>query len=178
MKKKSAVITNKINDIVNSDVQLNDYLLGDTLGIGGFSVVRKVSRLNKRTNTTEYFALKIIRRSLKVSNNTKKNGGTDIVKKEIALLKKLNHPNVIKLFEVIDDPAHNSLFLVLEYVSDGQLMDRISEVEYQSNHVLISMENETNLLAFENILNADIDKLLEQQEQETIDTYLLEDNND
>ena len=49
------------------------------------------------------------------------------------LLKKLNHPNVIKLFEVIDDPAHNSLFLVLEYVSDGQLMDRISEVEYQSN---------------------------------------------
>ena len=59
MKKKSAVITNKINDIVNSDVQLNDYLLGDTLGIGGFSVVRKVSRLNKRTNTTEYFALKI-----------------------------------------------------------------------------------------------------------------------
>ena len=46
------------------------------------------------------------------------------------------------------------------------------------NHVLISMENETNLLAFENILNADIDKLLEQQEQETIDTYLLEDNND
>ena len=133
MKKKSAVITNKINDIVNSDVQLNDYLLGDTLGIGGFSVVRKVSRLNKRTNTTEYFALKIIRRSLKVSNNTKKNGGTDIVKKEIALLKKLNHPNVIKLFEVIDDPAHNSLFLVLEYVSDGQLMDRISEVEYQSN---------------------------------------------
>ena len=53
MKKKSAVITNKINDIVNSDVQLNDYLLGDTLGIGGFSVVRKVSRLNKRTNTTE-----------------------------------------------------------------------------------------------------------------------------
>ena len=73
MKKKSAVITNKINDIVNSDVQLNDYLLGDTLGIGGFSVVRKVSRFNKRTNTTEYFALKIIRRSLKVSNNTKKN---------------------------------------------------------------------------------------------------------
>ena len=40
------------------------------------------------------------------------------------------------------------------------------------------MENETNLLAFENILNADIDKLLKQQEQETIDTYLLEDNND
>ena len=39
MKKKSAVITNKINDIVNSDVQLNDYLLGDTLGIGGFDNV-------------------------------------------------------------------------------------------------------------------------------------------
>ena len=64
MKKKSAVITNKINDIVNSDVQLNDYLLGDTLGIGGFSVVRKVSRLNKRTNTTEYFALKIIMKGI------------------------------------------------------------------------------------------------------------------
>ena len=61
--------------------------------------------------------------------------------------------------------------------NDNKNKSSLTSKKYM-NHVLISMENETNLLAFENILNADIDKLLEQQEQETIDTYLLEDNND
>ena len=54
---------------------------------------------------------------------------------EIAILKKLNHPNVIQLFEVIDDPENDKLFLgklwwknkliidlVLEYVKGGQVM--------------------------------------------------------
>ena len=61
--------------------------------------------------------------------------------------------------------------------NDNKNKSSLTSKKYM-NHVLISMENETNLLAFENILNADIDKLLKQQEQETIDTYLLEDNND
>lgn len=33
------------------------------------------------------------------------------VKKEIAVLKKLNHKNVLKLYEVIDDPNQEKIYL-------------------------------------------------------------------
>ena len=40
----------------------------------------------------------------------------DDVKREIAIVKKLDHPNVLRLFEVMDDPKVNKLYLVVEYV--------------------------------------------------------------
>jgi serine/threonine protein kinase len=46
----------------------------------------------------------------------------DEVKKEVAILKKMKHPNVVQLFEVIDDPVNDYLFLVMEYVQNGPVM--------------------------------------------------------
>jgi hypothetical protein len=45
-----------------------------------------------------------------------KDGSTalDSVKTEIAIMKKLRHPNLVQLFEVIDDPEHHKLYLVLD----------------------------------------------------------------
>ena len=37
--------------------------------------------------------------------------------REIAILKKLNHPNVVKLVEVLDDPNEDNLYLVFELVA-------------------------------------------------------------
>lgn len=36
------------------------------------------------------------------------------VYREIAVLKKLDHPNVVKLVEVLDDPEEDQLYLVFE----------------------------------------------------------------
>ena len=33
------------------------------------------------------------------------------IKREIAIMKKLNHPNVIKLYEVIQDPEKDKLYM-------------------------------------------------------------------
>ena len=33
------------------------------------------------------------------------------VYREVAILKKLDHPNVVKLIEVLDDPAEDNLYL-------------------------------------------------------------------
>jgi serine/threonine protein kinase len=35
----------------------------------------------------------------------------DRVYREIAILKKLHHPNIVKLFEVLDDPVEDHLYL-------------------------------------------------------------------
>lgn len=39
--------------------------------------------------------------------------------REIAIMKKLSHPNVVRLYEVIDDPRSNQVYLILEYVEGG-----------------------------------------------------------
>ena len=39
------------------------------------------------------------------------------------MLKELNHPNIIKLHEVIDDERDDKLYLVLDYCERGQIMD-------------------------------------------------------
>ena len=39
--------------------------------------------------------------------------------REIAVMKKLNHPNVIRLHEVINDADDDKIFLVLDYAEKG-----------------------------------------------------------
>lgn len=38
---------------------------------------------------------------------------------EIAILKKLSHPNVVKLIEVLDDPEQDNLYMAFELVEQG-----------------------------------------------------------
>jgi len=42
-------------------------------------------------------------------------------KREIAILKKIRHPNVVGLYEVIDDPDYKKIYMVLEYVELGEI---------------------------------------------------------
>ena len=37
---------------------------------------------------------------------------TDEIKREIAIMKRLRHPNVVSLFEVIDDPTAKQVYLI------------------------------------------------------------------
>jgi calcium/calmodulin-dependent protein kinase kinase 2 len=42
--------------------------------------------------------------------------------REIAILKKLNHPNIIRLIEVLDDPSEDSLYMVFELLERGEVL--------------------------------------------------------
>ncbi|TDZ87628.1 Calcium/calmodulin-dependent protein kinase kinase cmkC [Colletotrichum sidae] len=44
------------------------------------------------------------------------------IKEEIAIMKKLNHPNLVQLIEVLDDPEEDSLYMVLEMCKKGVVM--------------------------------------------------------
>jgi [calcium/calmodulin-dependent protein kinase] kinase len=43
----------------------------------------------------------------------------DLVKTEVAIMKKLNHQNLVKLYEVLDDPKGDSLYMGKYNLYDG-----------------------------------------------------------
>ncbi|KAI8053251.1 kinase-like domain-containing protein [Syncephalis plumigaleata] len=45
----------------------------------------------------------------------------DKIRREIAILKKCRHPNVVRLIEVIDDPQARKIYLVLELLDGGEV---------------------------------------------------------
>lgn len=49
------------------------------------------------------------------------------VKREIKILKFINHPNIIKLYEVLD--TTNDIFVIMELASKGELYDFIQNNE-------------------------------------------------
>ena len=49
----------------------------------------------------------------------------DDLRNEIELLKMLDHPNVIKLFEYYEDP--DNIYLILELCDGGELFDRLHQ---------------------------------------------------
>lgn len=46
----------------------------------------------------------------------------DQVEREIALMKKLSHPNLVQMYEVIDSPESDMLYMVLEYMPGGEIL--------------------------------------------------------
>lgn len=46
-----------------------------------------------------------------------------LIRREVAVMKKLDHPNLVSLFEAIDVPTSDSLYMVLEYLPGGTIMD-------------------------------------------------------
>ncbi|CAL9154566.1 CBL-interacting protein kinase 1-like [Musa acuminata AAA Group] len=93
---------------------LGKYELGRTLGEGNFGKVKHA----RHVETGETFAVKILDRkrilSLKVD---------DQIKREIATLKLLKHPNVVRLHEV--SASKTKIYMVLEFVNGGELFDKI-----------------------------------------------------
>jgi len=84
------------------------------LGEGSYGSVCKAK--NKATG--------VIRAIKTISKAQMKN--SERFKQEIAIMKMMDHPNIIKLYESFED--HRNIYLVLELASGGELFDRIIEL--------------------------------------------------
>ncbi|KAG7357564.1 serine/threonine protein kinase [Nitzschia inconspicua] len=58
----------------------------------------------------------------KSTNRIKVKTAWQQVEREIALMKKLSHPNLVQMYEVIDSPESDMLYMVLEYMPGGEIL--------------------------------------------------------
>ncbi|KAG6604582.1 CAMKK/CAMKK-META protein kinase [Phytophthora cinnamomi] len=108
----------KFGDWLNSRTMINNYIILESLGTGGYAEVK----LCKEKQSGKLYAMKFISRDVMKKDKLGKQSKLDDIKREIAIMKKLNHPNVLRLYEVMDDPKMNKLFLVLEYMKHGDML--------------------------------------------------------
>ena len=90
---------------------INQYEILYEIGKGTHGKVK----LARDIATNDPVAIKIVQRYSKKRRLGKGQGQEDKVKKEIAILKKALHPNVVGMIEVIDDPDLHKIYLVLEF---------------------------------------------------------------
>lgn len=96
---------------------IEKYEIRDVLGTGGFATVR--AAIDR--NTGIKYAVKILNsQKLAISNLSTK--ATELFKREVSILQSTRHPNIV---QYVDMWAAEEIFLVLEYLPGGDLMDYI-----------------------------------------------------
>ncbi|XP_005156682.1 MAP/microtubule affinity-regulating kinase 3a isoform X2 [Danio rerio] len=90
---------------------IGNYRLLKTIGKGNFAKVK----LARHILTGSEVAIKMIDKTQLNPTSLQK------LSREVTIMKNLNHPNIVKLFEVIE--TEKTLFLVMEYASGGEVFD-------------------------------------------------------
>ena len=91
------------------------YKIGETIGKGGFAFVRRA----KNRTTGQHVAIKIYQKQ-KMSEGEKES-----MEVEMEVLKQLDHPNIIKLYEIFEEEKY--ICLVIELMEGGELFDLIEQ---------------------------------------------------
>ena len=99
-----------------------NYILGETLGEGAFAKVK----LGTHIQTGEKVAIKILNKNKLFQEILDENNGKgryDKILKEINILKRLRHKNIIQLYEIME--SDSNLYIVMEYCEGKELFDYI-----------------------------------------------------
>eukprot|EP00672_Neobodo_designis_P003790 CAMPEP_0174882726 /NCGR_PEP_ID=MMETSP1114-20130205/84907_1 /TAXON_ID=312471 /ORGANISM="Neobodo designis, Strain CCAP 1951/1" /LENGTH=789 /DNA_ID=CAMNT_0016118127 /DNA_START=393 /DNA_END=2762 /DNA_ORIENTATION=+ len=97
---------------------INQYIVMDRLGKGAQGHVF----LAMDTDTDDLRAIKVVRRPPRGARaNAAMRKKAEDLEREVAIMKKLRHKNVVRLYEVIDDPDQDVMYLVLQYAEHGPL---------------------------------------------------------
>ncbi|XP_037915898.1 serine/threonine-protein kinase SIK2-like isoform X2 [Hermetia illucens] len=96
-------------------IRVGFYDIERTIGKGNFAVVK----LARHRITKNEVAIKIIDKSQLDAGNLKK------VYREVDIMKRLDHPHIIKLYQVME--TKNMIYIVSEYASQGEIFDFIAK---------------------------------------------------
>ncbi|CAN1833366.1 CBL-interacting serine/threonine-protein kinase 3 [Linum perenne] len=107
--------------------RVGKYEVGRTIGEGTFAKVK----FARNSETGEPVALKILDKEKVLKHKM-----AEQIKREIATMKLIQHPNVVSLYEVCHLPIHllyrflvmgsrTKIFIVMEFITGGELFDKI-----------------------------------------------------
>jgi serine/threonine protein kinase len=110
---------------------VNQYIVLDFLSSGTQGEVH----LALDPSLNEFRAIKVIRRPIGARNASspqqvvgsaifaaRGNAKRKRLEREITIMKKCRHPNIVRLYEVIDDPTQACMYLVMQYAEHGALV--------------------------------------------------------
>ncbi|EGV60398.1 Protein kinase protein rad53 [Yamadazyma tenuis] len=105
------------NSTIKDEGIYKDFIVhNETIGQGAFATVKKVIE----RATGDAYAVKIINKRKALNTG----GGMVEVERELSILRKLNHPNIVKLKSFYEDL--DNYYLVMEFVPGGDLMDFVA----------------------------------------------------
>ncbi|XP_059406650.1 calcium/calmodulin-dependent protein kinase kinase 1-like isoform X2 [Carassius carassius] len=154
-------------------IQLNQYKLKSEIGKGSYGVVK----LAYNEDDDKYYAMKVVSKKKLMKQygfprrppprgpkaaqgvQPKVLGPLERVYQEIAILKKLDHLNIVKLIEVLDDPAEDSLHMVFELMQKGPVMEVPSDSPFsedQARHYFRDIVLGIEYLHYQKIVHRDI----------------------
>ncbi|XP_044482206.1 CBL-interacting serine/threonine-protein kinase 3-like [Mangifera indica] len=95
--------------------QVGKYEVGRTIGEGTFAKVK----FARNSKTGEPVALKILDKEKVLKHKM-----AEQIRREIATMKLIKHPNVVQLYEVMG--SKTKIYIVLEFITGGELFDKIA----------------------------------------------------
>uniref|UniRef100_I3KLQ9 non-specific serine/threonine protein kinase n=2 Tax=Oreochromis TaxID=8139 RepID=I3KLQ9_ORENI len=136
-------------------IQLNQYKLKSEIGKGSYGVVKLAYNEDDDKHYVSYLACRPPPRGPKVAQGEQPKilGPLERVYQEIAILKKLDHVNIVKLVEVLDDPSEDNLHMgipVMEVPTDNPLSEEQARLYFRD--VILGIE----YLHYQKIVHRDI----------------------
>ena len=134
---------------MKNDDFLSDYEIKETIGKGTFSVVK----LGINKITKEKVAIKILKKKKMQKSKDKSR-----LEREISILKRLHHINVIKIHKISEEP--DNYYIVMEYCENGELFNyivahqRLSEEE--TAYFFYQLINGLDYIHHKNIVHRDL----------------------
>jgi serine/threonine protein kinase len=97
-----------------------EFKMIQSLGRGSFGKVM----LAEHARSKQRYAVKVLNKAQMMKNHA-----IDKVQSEINIMKRISHPNIIKIYAVMDDVQEGKLYLVMEYLPGGQIFKLPAENE-------------------------------------------------
>eukprot|EP01059_Diplonema_ambulator_P005436 TRINITY_DN15169_c0_g1_i1.p1 TRINITY_DN15169_c0_g1~~TRINITY_DN15169_c0_g1_i1.p1 ORF type:complete len:716 (+),score=71.48 TRINITY_DN15169_c0_g1_i1:88-2235(+) len=117
------VETDKLSKSKDDDgnKMINEYVVLGDLGSGSFAKVKLVVKSDDPES--KGYALKIVNKDRLKKLASYSGNRLAQLKVELAIMKKIAHPRVVKLHEVIDDPNANKVYFLLDYINGGVIAE-------------------------------------------------------